>query len=164
MSTRSLIGAVVDAEGTYHARYCHNDGSPAHQLPQLADALHRYHGGSPELLADAILTHEWSALAADEATAELTSGDRPPLRPDHIQPYAGIGYYYTDVDAGEPPIIGTLGEETNPAYEWLYVFSGDLLRVFANNRRERRWQAHRDYPVYDLKDLDLTEVQAKVRG
>jgi hypothetical protein len=154
MSTRSLIGILHD-DGTYQARYCHNDGYPSHQVRQLAEALHRYHGGDAEQLLEEILREDWSSMAPAAASAELATGGRSPYKPDHVVPHAGIGYFYTD--STEDPMPGALTEDTEIDFEWLYLFTGDQLRVFANDYSQRRWRGHRDYQLYDLKDVDALD-------
>lgn len=157
MSTRSLIG-TLNEDGTYEAHYCHNDGYPSHQVRQLAEALHSYHGGDADQLIEEILREDWSSLAPADASAELATGDRSPFKPDHVVPHAGIGYFYTD--SSEAPIAGALDEDTEIDFEWMYLFTGDQLRVFANDYSQRRWRGHRDYLLYDLKDIDSLDTGA----
>ncbi|GAB3289170.1 hypothetical protein [Parasphingorhabdus pacifica] len=158
MSTRSLIG-VLDADGLhFRVRYCHSDGYPNWQVPQLSAALFLHHGDGDQLTAR-LLEQDWSVInpvvaraeAADqnEFDNETSPGVR---RPSHIQPLVDLGFYYTDVDPGKP-IPGDLGESPKTDFEWLYLFTNDgTLRVFANRLSGggTSWQRHGDWDLFDL--------------
>lgn len=169
MATRSLIGVLNADDLTYRARYCHNDGSPRHQVPMLGMALHRFHDGDTERLTTEILSREWSTI--DPAGASAEYADQPGLgdevrlgvpRPSHIEPHGGIGFHYTDITPDEEPIDGHLGESPDLAYEWLYLFTGDeQLCVFANRRGirlDRRWAPFADFLVSELATVTSDEI------
>lgn len=159
MATRSFVG-VLDADGrSFRVRYCHSDGYPTHQLPALAEALHDHHDGDLARLADAIMRHDWSFLAAGEAAAEVADPNtRHEYRPDHIQPTAGVGYHYTQ-PLGPEPGCGTLDEDAHGMIAWLYLAAGDQIRVF--RARQSRWLPFGEFTVADLANLDLSEVAAR---
>jgi hypothetical protein len=159
MSTRSLIG-VLDPDGrTFRARYCHSDGYPTYQLPALAAALHDHHDGDIDQLGQDILRYDWSFIAADEATAETADpAYRSASRPDHVVPFAGVGYRYTDSD--EQPSTGTLDEHIDDrVIEWLYLFAGDQIRVLRPD--EGTWVPFGEFSVIDLKAVDHADLAAR---
>ncbi len=159
MSTRSLLG-VLDVDGrTFRARYCHSDGYPTHQLPALGEALHEHHDGDLDRLAATILKHDWSFIAAGEATAEVADPtSRSEYRPGHVQPTAGFGYHYTDHQDPEPG-IGSLDENADGMIAWLYLAAGDEIRVF--HATDGRWEHFGDFTVIDLKSPDHTELSTR---
>ncbi|GAA2782994.1 hypothetical protein [Saccharopolyspora taberi] len=172
MATRSLIGVLDADDHSFRARYCHNGGYPDHQVPKLGLALHRFHDGDVERLMTELLSREWSAI--DPAAASAECADQPGLgdevrqpRPSHIEPHGGIGFYYTDVDPDEEPLDGDLGEDPDLAYEWLYLFTGDQLRVFANqpsNQHARRWAPFGDFPVSELATITADETTRRLHA
>lgn len=167
MSTRSLIG-TFDADDThYRARYCHNNGYPAYQVCQIGRALHAYHGRDVAAFTRTVLRQDWSALAPDEASetlAENRSASPHDHRPVHVRPMLGVGYYYIDVPPGEP-ITGTIDEQPDRDYEWLYLFTHDqrTLCVYANNTAPSlvpQWTLAYCHPVSDLDGHDPTLIIA----
>lgn len=159
MSTRSLIG-VLDADGrSYRARYCHSDGYPTYQLPALGEALHEHHDGDLARLATAILEHDWSFIAAAEATAEIADATtRSTYRPDHVQPVAGVGYHYTDHQDPEPS-TGAVDDEADGMIEWLYLLVDDQIRAY--HATDGHWAHFGDFGVIDLKSLDMADLNAR---
>lgn len=170
MAHRSLIG-VLNADGhSFRARYCHNGGSPDHQVPQLGLALHRFHDGDADRLTTELLNREWSAI--DPAGASAEYADQPDLgdevrvglpTPSHIEPCDGVGFCYTDVDPDEEPLDGDLGEEPDLDYVWLYLFTGDRLRVFANQHGSC-WAPFDDFPVSELATVTPDEITQRLHA
>jgi hypothetical protein len=135
--------------------------------------LHAYHGGDVAAFTRTILRQDWSALAPDEASAAHHTGRPRGHRPSHISAMLGVGYYYTDMPPGEP-ITGTIDEQPDLDYEWLYLFSHDhqTLRVLANDATANhtthsttadtilvpRWTVFRIYPVADLDGIDPAAI------
>lgn len=58
------------------------------------------------------------------------------------QPFAGVGYYLTGFDTA--PSIGTLDEKVDGMITWLYVLTGNQVRVF---HADERWQPFGDFSV-----------------
>lgn len=173
MSTCSLIGVLDAHEHTFRARYCHNEGYPSHQVPKLGLALHCFHDGDTDRLTTELLGRDWSVIDPAGATAEYADqpglGDEVRLlRPAHIEPHGGIGFYYTDVDPDEEPVDGHLGEDPDIAFEWLYLFTDDQqLRVFANrpgNQHSRRWMTFGAFPVTDLATVTAEEITQRLHS
>lgn len=158
MSTRSLIG-VLDPDGrTFQVRYCHSDGYPTYQLPALAAALHDHHNGDLNQLGEDILRFDWSFIAADAATAETADPSRRSTsRPDHVQPFAGVGYRYTDSD--DQPSTGAIDGTPGAMIAWLYLLAGDHIRVLRHG--EGRWEPFGEFSVVDLKNLDLADLTGR---
>uniref|UniRef100_UPI003F49AF97 hypothetical protein n=1 Tax=Amycolatopsis sp. CA-096443 TaxID=3239919 RepID=UPI003F49AF97 len=154
MPTRSLIGILSDDGRTYLSRYCHNEGRPTHQLPALGEALH-HHAGDLALLVAVLLDHDWSYLAPSEAAAEAADGAR---RNGGLQPIAGIGYRYAD-NPGRAPVSGALDEGGVGGIEWLYLVSGNEVRV--HYEAGGAWAHFGTYDAADLAHLDLNDLTAR---
>lgn len=137
-SVRSLIG-LLNADGSYRARSCHEDGFPFHQAESLAESLHRYHDGDAAALFEQILEHDWQRLAPSDSA---TGRDRETCERTAVATHAGIGYVMTASSPG--PVIGTVVEATTEIYAWLYLWDGDQLRVYGNDHYRARWQFYND--------------------
>ncbi len=158
METSSLIGVLGPDGHTFQARYCHNDGYPTQLVPALATALHDHHDGNLARLAQDILRYDWSRIAVDEANAELADPSlRRPTLPVQVQPYAGVGYHYTD--SAPTPCTGALTEQVEGRIGWLYLLSADHLRVF--RVADHRWEAFGTFSVTDLKTIDRDDLAAR---
>ncbi|MET9265292.1 hypothetical protein [Amycolatopsis sp. NPDC004079] len=155
MPTRSLIGILSDDGRSYRARYCHSDGYPTHMLPVLGEALHKHHAGDLAPLAAALLRHDWAYLAPGSAADEAHDGGQ---RSDRLQPTAGVGFHYAGSRELEP-INGTLDEDAGGSATWLYLISGDEIRV--HYETGGAWAHFGDYGSAELAHLDPTDLIAR---
>ncbi len=148
MSTRSLIG-TFNADGQFfRVRYCHNDGYPEHQVPALARAL-RVFDGDVDRLTNTILSNEWSAI--HPASIDSTTDGDTTAHDDARR----VGVFYIDADVDLDPWDGHLGEHPSLDYEWLYLFTDELLYVYANQAREGGWRERAVFSVENLPAIIL---------